>query len=296
MSVLRWAAGALFALGLAVGTALDVPRTLPPLAIGEYQVIEADFHVHAFFGDGWLAPWDLVLEARRRNLHAFAITNHNQVFAGRVGRWFSRRVGGPMVLVGEEITSPRYHIAAVGLTTTVAWRQTAAAAIEAVHRQGGVAIAAHPTAPYGEGFDDAALATLDGAEAAHPAMFLPKRAGEMREFWTHAAARGAHLTAIGSSDFHALSGFGLCRTFVFVREISEAGILTALREGHTVVFDPEGRAYGETALVEPLRQALQERAALPTRPPIPRLLDAFGRASALLGLLGLVLLTTSSRS
>jgi hypothetical protein len=289
MSALRWAAGALFALGLVVGTALDAPRTLAPLAVGGYRVIEADFHVHAFFGDGWLAPWDLVLEAQRRNLHAFAITNHNQVFAARLGRWFSRRVGGPVVLVGEEITAPRYHIAAIGLTTTVAWRQSAAAAVEAVHRQGGVAIAAHPAASYWNGFDDTALRTLDGAEAAHPAAFAPRRAAEMREFWRHAATRGAHLTAIGSSDYHALSGLGLCRTYVFVRDVSEAGILTALREGHTVVFDPQGQAFGEAALVEPLRQALRARAGFADARPMPSL-DVLGRACGLIGLLALVLL------
>lgn len=290
MSILRGSARLLFGVGLIVGTALDAPRTLPPLTVGDSQVIEADFHVHAFFGDGWLAPWDLVLEARRRNLHAFAITNHNQVFAGRLGRWFSRRVDGPIVLVGEEITAPRYHIAALGLTTPVAWRQPAAAAIDAVHRQGGLAIAAHPTTFYRDAFDDSALAILDGAEAAHPVMLLPKRAAEIREFWTHAGARGAHLTAIGSSDFHALSGFGLCRTYVFVREVSEPAILTALREGHTVVFDPQGEAHGEAALVGPLRQALRDRDRLASVPAPTRWLDVFGRACALLGLLGLVLL------
>jgi hypothetical protein len=286
---MRHVSWALFACGIAVGTTLDAPRTRPPLLVSGYHVLEADFHVHAFFGDGWLAPWDLALEARRRNLHAFAITNHNQTLTARVGRWFSTQVGGPIVLVGEEVTAPGYHIAAVGVTSTVPWNQPASATIADIHRQGGVAIAAHPVAAFWNAFDDAALRALDGAEVAHPAGYAPDKAREMRAFWDRAASRGAHLTAIGSSDFHALSGLGLCRTHVFVREVSAAGILTALREGHTVVFDPQGQVHGEAALVGPLQRALRERELPPTSP----VADGVGRACGLLGLLGLLLLDAS---
>ena len=282
----RRLAWVLLAVGAGIGTALDAPRTQAPLVVNGYQVLEADFHVHAFFGDGFLAPWDLALEARRRNLHAFALTNHNQTLTARFGRWFLRHVGGPIVLVGEEVTNPRYHLIGVGLSSTVAWDQPAAAAIAAIHLQGGVAIAAHPVAGYAEAYDDVALRTLDAAEAAHPTEYSQDKAAEMRAFWEHAHRRGAHLTAIGSSDFHALSGFGLCRTHVFVRDVSEAGILAALREGHTVAFDPEGQAHGEAALVGPLREALQSR-VLP-RP--PQVLDGVGRVCGLVGLLGLVFL------
>lgn len=285
MTAWRRRAWALFASGVVIGTALDTPRTRAPLVVNGYQVLEADFHVHAFFGDGWLAPWDLALEARRRNLHAFAITNHNQVFAARLGRWFSRRVGGAIVLVGEEVTAPNYHIAAVGLTTTVDWNQPAAGAIADIHRQGAIAIAAHPVESFWGGYDDDALRTLDAAEAAHPAEYALKYALEMRAFWDHALGRGAHLTAIGSSDFHALSGFGLCRTHVFVHEVSAAGIMAALHAGHTVVFDPQGQAHGEAALIEPLREALRQREPWPASD----VLDGLGRACGLLGLLGLLL-------
>ena len=51
---------------------------------------------------------------------------------GRVARWFSGKIGGPAVLVGEEITAPRWHLIGVGLRETVAWRQPLEAAIAAV--------------------------------------------------------------------------------------------------------------------------------------------------------------------
>ena len=42
---------------------------------------------------------------------------------------------------------------------------------------------------------------------------------------------------------------GLCRTFVFVREPDEDGIVAALREGRTIVYD-RNRAYGDPSLIQ----------------------------------------------
>ena len=78
-----------------------------------------------------------------QGLDAIAVTGHNEVVDAKVGRWFSRLIGGPIVLVGEEILSePRYHLIAVGISTYVDFHQRAADAIDEIHRQGGVAIAA----------------------------------------------------------------------------------------------------------------------------------------------------------
>jgi hypothetical protein len=82
------------------------------------------------------------------------------VWVAKVGRWFSRLVGGPTVLVGEEILSPHYHLLAVGIDTTVGWKQTAASAIDAVHRQSSIAIAAHPLAQYWPAYEQGILNAL----------------------------------------------------------------------------------------------------------------------------------------
>src|SRR5947207_12872121 len=84
------------------------PVARPPLTIGGYRVLAADFHTHsATWSDGALTPFGIVLEARRQGLDAIAITGHNQVSDAKAGRWFSRIAGGPTVLVGQEIVSPR---------------------------------------------------------------------------------------------------------------------------------------------------------------------------------------------
>jgi PHP domain-containing protein len=281
---LRGASVALLLAGLALGWLADREPARPPAVRGGYQVLAADFHVHSFLGDGALSPLDLVGEARRRGLHAIAITNHNQVGAARLGRWLSRRLDGPLVLVGQEVTNPAYHLVAVGIETAVDARQDAADAIDAIHAQGGVAIAAHPHARFWAGYDEAALRRLDAAERIHPLVYArPREARELSEFFARAEARGRSLAPVGSSDFHAFAMLGLCRTYVFVREAGEPGVLEAVRAGRTVVYDPSGAAHGPPDLV---RLLADDPPAPPAGP--GRLARASG-VCAWLGLLGLVL-------
>jgi hypothetical protein len=169
MNARRWLAAVLIAVALIAGTYSDTVPKNPPLMLGDYRVLAADFHVHPF-PLSWapLAPWDIVLEAQRQGLDAIAITGHNHVWVAKVGSWFSHRIGGPTIVVGEEIIAPTYHLLAIGIDHTIDWRQPAAAAIDEVHRQGGVAIAAHPVFKYWGAFDPNAMSKLDGSEVLHP--------------------------------------------------------------------------------------------------------------------------------
>lgn len=249
--VLRWAAGCLLVLAISIGTIADTPRTHPRLLLGGYEVLAADFHVHTFpLSWGLLAPWDTVLEARRNALDVIAITPHNHTWVARVAQWFSRWSGDPIVLVGQELHSTGYHLLAIGIRNTIDWRQPARSAIDDVHRQGGVAIAAHPIAPY-TAYDAQALRHLDGAEVVHPlGLRSAAFAAQLRDFFGR-----AQLTAIGDTDYHLgplspyVGAMGLCRTYVFVRERTEQGILEALREGRTVVYDRE-LVYGDPAMIQ----------------------------------------------
>jgi hypothetical protein len=131
--------------------------------------------------------------------------------------------------------------------------QPSRSAIAAVHSQGGVAIAAHPAGRY-VNYDSAALAILDGAEAAHVADD-PAWAKAFLDFWRRARRTNPRTAAIGSSDFHSSPAVGSSRTYVFARAVTTAGVLEAIRHGWTVASDPAGRLYGDPAFV-----ALIERA------------------------------------
>lgn len=288
----RWAAVFLLAAAIAAGTVSQSWRRRAPIVIGPYRVLAADFHVHTFpFNWTTLAPWDIVLEAERQSLDAVAIAGHNHVWLSQFARWCSARLGGPTVLVSEEVTSPRgYHLIAVGIRQTVDWNQSAAAAIAEVHRQGGVAIAAHPEKQFWRAFDADAMRQLDGAEVLHPdAYFQEELYSEMRQFYQRKP-----MTAIGSSDFHATGHPGLCRTYVFARENSSQAIVEALRARRTVVYDRDGRAYGDSELIQ--------LAARDGRLPEPDLAGAdvgfwaiFSRVAGLAGLIVAVLFRSVSR-
>jgi hypothetical protein len=262
----------------------DVPRRNPPVQDG-YWILAADFHVHGFPGDGALAPWMLRDEAARQGLDVIAITNHNRTGAARLGSQLAREEGQPLILLGQEVTAPGFHLVAVGIQHEVDWRQPAAAIVDAIHAQGGAAIAAHPSRPFW-GYDAAALARIDGVEAAPSSRTTRVRRAEVDAFFDRTAAHNPGVAPIGSSDHHFSGPIGLCRTYVFAREWSARGVVDAIRDGRTVAYDDRGATRGDparVAIVERVRGA----AAAPGRMP-----EMWRRVSVALTLVGLVLLVT----
>ena len=292
MSAARAAGAALIVIGLAAGSALDtLPPVARPVVAGGYHVIAADFHVHAFPGDGALPPWDLAREAARRGLHAIVVSNHNQTFAATLSGAARRGAGEdgtsdlPILIPAQEITTPRFHLIAAGISRTVDWRLPELDIVRDVHGQGGVVIAAHPVGRYWKG-SDALVAAIDGAEVAHPLTgMLDTGRDELTAFFTRARAMNAQLAPIGSSDFHMVAPLGVCRTYVFASEPTRDGILDAIRAGRTVAEDQDGVLYGAPALT----LLLDESRAAAT-PPYPRRRALLAAALVLLGLVAVVVM------
>lgn len=274
----------LLAVALAAGTIGDRPWPHEPLTLGGYHVLSADFHNHSsMWSDGGFTPWNLVLEAERQGLDAIAVSGHNEVWDGQLAERFSRAVRGPIVIGGEEVLAEgRFHMIAAGVRNVVDFRKSAADVIDDVHRQGGVAIAAHPFHNIVAGWDAAAMQRLDGAEICHPNIFWDARG--QAELETFAARRP--VAAIGSSDFHGTGRMGVCRTYVFAREATAEGILEAVRAHRTVVFGVS-RAYGDPEL---LKYADVLRGRGPSRDEHRSALDWISASTAILGFAGLVIL------
>ena len=285
MRPLRGLPAGLLGFALCTGTISDTVPERHPVFAGGYRVLAADFHVHPFpQSAGTLMPWDIAIEARHQGLDAIAMAPHNQVIWGQLGRWFSRTFGGPIVLASEEIHGPRFHLIAAGIHRTVSWRLTAAQAIHEIHRQGGVAIAAHPTSSaWPAYFANGAIDQLDGTEVLQPIAFSGEQpARELRAFY-----RRSHAAAIGSSDYHGIGPLGVCRTYVFVREATEAGILDAIRARRTVVLDG-AQAYGDPEVLKLATGGGPFGAPIPPSP-WHRFLAAASAVSGTLGMLALAL-------
>jgi predicted metal-dependent phosphoesterase TrpH len=283
--MVRRIAFGLLAAGTIAGTIADRPLRRGPMIVGGYHVLSADFHIHSStWSDGALTPWGLVLEAERQGLDAIAITGHNQVSDAKIGRWFAHLIGGPIVLVGQELVHPEHHVIAVGIERVVDSSQDVSAQADDIHQQGGIAIAAHPLPQFWDGFDATARARLDGTEMCHPVIYgADVRQRQLEEF----AAR-SRAAAIGSSDFHGFARMGLCRTYLFATDASPAAILDAIRARRTVVYGEKGRVYGDPTLARLAAgyPALRDEAVVDPR---PRPLELISRLAGLLGLAGLVL-------
>lgn len=289
----RWAAAVLVAAGLAAGSALDTRPPLPaPVRAGGYHVMAADFHVHAFPGDGALPQWELAREAARRGLHAIVVSNHNQTVAARLRETLPGWVFPvdhrelPILILAQEVTTPGFHLIAAGISRTVDWRLPELEIVRDVHAQGGVVIAAHPVERSWKG-SDALLASLDGAEVAHPLTgMLDTGRDELTAFFVRARAINPDLAPIGSSDFHMVAPLGACRTYVFASEPTREGVLAAIRGGRTVAEDQDGVLYGDPALT-----LLLDQASATDRPAAPRRGALLAAALVLLGLLAMVVIS-----
>jgi predicted metal-dependent phosphoesterase TrpH len=278
---------ALLGIAAALGTAADVPVPAPARTLGGYHVLAADFHVHSL-PSGWatLLPFDTVVEAGRRGLDVIGFTPHNEVWQGKAARWFATRFGGPMVIGGEEITARDYHLIAVGVSDTIPNTLSLADAIREVHRQGGVAIAAHPFPPFSRAYDGEPLSLLDGSEVVRVESLHDDDAQtQLAAFFSRRP-----MTAIGSSDYHGISAIGYARTYVFARARTEAAVLDALREGRTVVYG-RNRVFGEPALIA----LATEAGGLPAAPPVMPVPGASRVVSRTLTVAALFLLIAGNR-
>ena len=286
-------AAALFAAGIAIGTAVDPVPSRAPVYRAGYRVLEADFHAHTTFSDGMLSPFDVVMQARRRGLDVVAITEHNLVFPARLGAWFSHATSGPTVVIGEEITTAPFHVIALGLRDRIVSRQPIDDILDDIDRQGAFAIAAHPVR-----FFWPALVRVrgrfGGSELMHPLVYGTGAGGwkwsDMREFWLAAREEGHPLTAIGSSDYHWFSPLGLCRTLVFANGDDQASVLDALRHGRTVVYDLDGKVYGDATMVSALAADPYPMRTQDYGYHGAGRLDRIARTLGFLGLLGMFLL------
>jgi predicted metal-dependent phosphoesterase TrpH len=279
--------GALLFVGAVLAGTLLGAATSPTTADG--LILAADLHVHPFPGDGALVVPQLQREARRRGLDVIALTGHNNQAGWRMGQLLGATARDVIVLPGQEVTAPDFHIAAVGIGNPVDWRLPVRDVIAAIHAQGGAAIAAHPLKASWLQPDEGTLALLDGAEVAHPVRDDgEKEQGELDQFFAAARAVNADLSPVGSSDFHMAAPLGRCRTYLFVDERTADGVVRALRTGRTVAECGDAELFGTPELAARVPAYIRARRHSSTP-------STAEQASAAAALAGLALMCTRRR-
>ena len=210
----------------------------------------ADLHMHTCFSDGWPTPTDLVDHVRTRTrLDVIAVTDHDTIEGARRAAEYAASTGGPHVVIGEEVSSRDGHILGLFLDRAVRPWMSAAATIDAIHDQGGLAFAAHPfwrterarrprRVVHGVGWLVAEL-DFDGFEVENSTPGLGY-ANRLARGFNQAIGR----TEVGGSDAHILDAIGRAYT-AFPGRTPEA-LRLALAEGRTRAHR---RRYDPVALV-----------------------------------------------
>ena len=176
----------------------------------------ADLHLHTALGDGMAElPELLAYVQEHTDLSAIAITEHDTLEPALEARELHARGRYRFqVILGEEVTTIEGHLLALFVEEPVPSLKPLAPTLEAVHRQGGLAVIPHPmswlTRSLGQRTIERVLrdgGRFDGIEAASsPAGRLTgEKARRLnRERY--------HLAEVGGSDAHFLEAVGVSRT------------------------------------------------------------------------------------
>lgn len=105
----------------------------------------ADLHIHTNHSDGWPSPIEVVDHAARMTqLDVIAVTDHDTIEGALRAAEHAARGSRVTVVIGEEVSSRQGHILGLFLEKRIRPGMSAAATIDEIHSQGGLAIAAHP--------------------------------------------------------------------------------------------------------------------------------------------------------
>ena len=180
---------------------------------------KADLHIHTALGDGMAEiPELLAYVEEETDLSLIAITEHDDLRAALTAREAWARGSYRFdLIVGEEVTTIEGHLLALFLEEPVPSLQPLAPTLEAVHRQGGLCIIAHPmswlTRSIGqrtieriqrEGRDGISFDGIEssGSPAARVGFKKARRLNRERY----------HLAEVGGSDAHFLPAVGASYT------------------------------------------------------------------------------------
>jgi len=162
----------------------------------------ADLHVHTTCSDGRPTPEQLAAHLARSRLAVVAVTDHDTV-EGALRVEQALAGAGPEIVIGTEVSSADGHVLALFVERDVPAGRSAGWTIDAIHDQGGLAVAAHPfSVVLGVG-ELAASLPFDAVEVVNgsPLMEVPNARSVRR-----LARRGAAL--VGGSDAHLAAAVG----------------------------------------------------------------------------------------
>lgn len=259
-----------------------VPRHAPRRATGRGRAwYRGDLHLHTVHSDGRRRPEELVADVRAAGLDFMVSTEHNTSAAS--GVWGHHVPEDLLVIDGEEVTTRNGHLVVAGLDpgAWIDWRFRARdgflpAILRQIHRQGALAIAAHPFCPFVGcawrfGFDG-----LDAVEVWN-GPWTPDDEVSLRQWDALLAAAATNggdksaedgrgwrfLPAVGGSDAHDHSQtVGLGQTVVLAEDLTREAVLAGIRAGRCYVAESADVEVDFVASAEGTTVGIGERLSL----------------------------------
>lgn len=196
-------------------------------------MLKYDLHTHTIYSrDGAIKPADAIRIAKKRGLDGIAITDHDTIRGGLEAK--KLKPGDLDIIVGTEIKTDRGDIIGLFLNEEIRAREHMDV-IDAIHRQGGVAIVPHPfDSMRGSAFwlTDRDSKKMDAVEVLN-ARCVFKRSNRMANHY----ADDYRVCKVGGSDAH------------FGAEIANAG--TQVPEGEDVahaILNSHTAAFGRCSM------------------------------------------------
>lgn len=198
--------------------------------------LKGDMHVHSIHSpDGRETVEDIIRYAKEIGLDIISITDHNTMKAYDDGADVVAEKYGIILIHGIEISTKQGHVLAYGIREMPPIRRSVRETIEAVHRLGGIAVAAHPFRFIsGVGVIAVRRGDFDGIEVRNArSTFADNHLANIL-----ATSQKKGFTA--GSDAHTLENIGMART-VFPESQDTTELLNYIKERKT---DVEGKSRG----------------------------------------------------
>lgn len=201
---------------------------------------KADLHVHTASGDGMAAVPELLAHVEEKtDLSVIAITEHDTIRPAIEAREAHARGSYRFdLVVGEEVTTIEGHLLALYIEEPVTGLQRLAPTLEAIHRQGGLAVIPHPmswlTRSLARKDIERILAdTNDGMSFDAIEIGASPAARQSRAKAQRLNRERFHLPEVGGSDAHFLEVIGASHTLF--EGTSAADLRRAIESGATTV-------------------------------------------------------------